>query len=80
MHLYNLVYKHTCKNGTKATIIFTSTNGDESNYKFESCDYKLPNNNNSSYSLKDWEDLNELSRVILDKQQTLDLPPVVFAK
>lgn len=71
MHLHNLVYNHTCKNGTKATIIFTNKSDSNPDYKFESCNYVVGSNSVSNYTIKDWEDMKELSDVIIKQQSIL---------
>jgi hypothetical protein len=54
------VYKHTCKNGMQAEVTFRE---DENGiFGFSNCTY-TPSNH--KYTIKDWEDLHELSEEVL---------------
>lgn len=62
------VYKHTCKNGMKAEVEFRE---DENGiFGFSNCTY-TPSNH--KYTIKDWEDLQELSTELLMLDNTYNL-------
>lgn len=77
MHLQTLIYKHTCKNGLKATITFELGNKEDGTYHFCGCDFKP---SSTIYTLKDWEDLGELSEVIEGLNKKLRISPVAYAE
>ena len=79
MELQELIYTHKCKNGTVATIKFELDSENYETYHFVECNYVTGSGSASHYSVSDWEDLVELGKLINEKVQKLELPPVVFA-
>lgn len=70
-------YIHTCKNGTTATIVFTSRN---SPLIFTSCTYNIGSSKAlNNYTIEDWADMQELSGEILKLNSLINSIPVVIA-
>lgn len=67
MELSSQAYKHKCKNGMVATIVFTHT---DNGWTLSSCKYNA--SSNSNYSLNDWADLTELGHEILELNSKLN--------